>query len=115
MSYATLPADVVLDACQAWLDKRAEKIKRDRELMIEEAMKPMRFGPLVLRRARTHDEAIAVLSADSWSAYSLRVLEGGYWASQVENLKNLASAAIDNRTACAPVVHVSDVQASIIF
>lgn len=63
--------------------ERYLELTREREVLIQQAMKPRFFG---LMSARSREEAIEHLEGFDWSEYSLIALTGGLDASRVEAL-----------------------------
>lgn len=112
ISTAYINAHVVRGACVDYLEDRQARLNAEREVMIQAAMQPLRFGPITLRRARTREQAIKWLSRDQFDAYGMLGIWAGRERSMVEELLRLADAAIATGT---KNVCVSARHASIIF
>jgi hypothetical protein len=65
MSSAIFPAAKVAEACNALLARRADRIKREREPLIQRAMQPRVVFGFTVRKARSREDAIAYLNANS--------------------------------------------------
>ena len=88
MSHSEIPVDVVLKACNGYLENRDRHIRKVKEEHIQSAMRPWRFLGLTFG-GRTREEAIRYLEQQQWSEYSMIEIQGGRWAYQVEELRAL--------------------------
>lgn len=103
MTTITLPASIVLRACEKHMADRDTKIAATRERMIADSMRPRFWG---LLRPRTRDEAIAYLKRGHHgiSDWQMVTWTGGSWATRTEELRDLAQTAYDLRGASASMV-----------
>jgi hypothetical protein len=93
--YVSLPAFKVRDACNAYLQRREDRILREREPIIQSFSQPRFFG---LLRPRTREEAIRAAKADGFiSDYDEIWMRGRYYAVRVEEVLHMAKVAVDNR------------------
>lgn len=88
MSYAYLPTDKVINACECYIRRRDNRIERVREEIILAEM-----GPRWFFKPRTREQAIKKLESDSWNEYHMITISGGYWARMVYDLLSMAKAA----------------------
>ncbi len=91
MTYTELPAYPVIVACDKYLDKRFERIEREREELIQKKMNRWLF-PI-----KTREKAIKALDDGYWnSAWNRIEARGLFDAQDVENIRSLAVIALKN-------------------
>lgn len=94
--YAMLDAKKVRDACADYVNKRADRITRKREQLIEQYSQPRLFG---LLKPRTREQAIKAARNEGFiSDYDTLALEGSYWANALTQLHSLATIALETNT-----------------
>lgn len=93
-STRTMDAQVVLAACERYIDKLNKKLMALQEPLIEEAMKPRWFG---LVAGRTREEAKAYLGHERWNRYNMARLQFDWATRHVLALRKLCLApGVDN-------------------
>lgn len=91
MSHSEINADIVLRACEAYMENRNRHILKVKEELIASEMQPWRF--LWFKgRGKTREQAIENLENQRWSEYGMIEIQGGYWARKVEELMSLCRA-----------------------
>lgn len=88
MSYAEIDAKRVRDACNAYLERRNNRIEQEKEALIQDEMKCGWFG-----RTKTRDQAIHSLKNEGWTGEWFAIeLTGSVPADRVKSLLSLANA-----------------------
>jgi hypothetical protein len=86
-SYANLPADRVMTACQNYIAARTARVLREREVFIAERVgQPTWFG---LGKPKTREE----VEAESIDDLDYIEITGGYWFNKARHLLDLAIIA----------------------
>ena len=88
MSYSEIPAEVVLKACEGYLENRERHIRKVKEDHIQREMQPWRFLGFTFG-GKTREDAIRSLENQQWGEYTMIEIQGGRWAYQVEELRAL--------------------------
>ena len=84
ITHRQVDVDVVLKACNKYMEDRAQYILRSREKCIEREMKPKLFG---LIKGKTREQAIESLGFDLFNDYNLVTL---YCGGEAHRIKNIA-------------------------
>lgn len=95
-AFAPLPALDLLAACVSFLQAREQRIEREREQLAQELLSSRRFFGLLKSRARTYDQAIAILKDDNGfgvSVWNRIAWRGEHWADRVMEVQKLCEMA----------------------
>lgn len=88
MSHSEVNADIVLRACEAYLENRDRHIRKVKEELIASEMQPKRFLWWTFP-GKSREDAIRSLENQKWSEYGMIEIQGGRWAYQVKELMSL--------------------------
>lgn len=87
MTHSEIPVDVVLKACDAYLENRERHIAKVKEECIQREMLPWKiFG--ITFRGKTREEAIKELEGRH-GEFTMIEIEGGFWARKVREVRAL--------------------------
>ena len=92
MSYAEIDAYDVKEACERYLARRENRIKEERELLIQEEMKGCWFS-----RKKTREQAINALRREPFGEWVMVEITGSNCASRVQQLLALSKARRVNK------------------
>ena len=90
MTTKLVHARIVKEACDLYLEARANRITREREALVQDLRAPFRRFWQLRWRHRTPSQAL--LEAKATDEWEMIAIEGGHWARRAEAVRALCTA-----------------------